>query len=159
MRRTRWAGLAAMLCALSGCVYGAYQLGSTPRYATASRPDPSYFCYDCHGERYFDPYYDWCTRYDFHYDWGRRPRVVALYRSRYLRLKEADRRIGRYNYPEDHRVERRYREPRDYDSWRLEQRERGEHPRERSKSGEQDERSPGKKKKDERPRDRRPRSL
>src|SRR5439155_14318624 len=108
MSATHWAAVLAGSIAVTGCVY-AYRTTVAYRYASSGRPDQSYFCYDCQGYRYFDPYYNWCTNYGFVYDWGRNPRVVEAYRSRYVRIKAANRDFGRYTYPEGYRDEPRYR--------------------------------------------------
>jgi hypothetical protein len=120
MRVTVVIGLGATLGAICGCAYG-FRGAMTAGYSAAHRPESSYYCYDCHGYRYFDPYYDWCTSHGFRYDWGRHPRAVSVYRKRYLGLRKANRDFGRYSYPEDYRARPHYRTPRDYESWRLEQ--------------------------------------
>ena len=128
MRMKRWtrgAAVVAALVALSGCVAG-FRLASIetgPAYS--SRPHPSYYCYDCHRYRFFDPYYDWCAYYGFRYAWSGHPDVVDLYRGRYPRIKESHPEYGRYRYHAGYRVTRRYREPRDYDEWRSGQGTRG----------------------------------
>lgn len=88
------------------------------RYSTDSRPDASYFCYDCHGFRYFDPYYDYCMRYGFQYRWSRYPQTITIYRDRYVRIKESHPDYGRYRYRDGYRAAPRYREPQDYEAWR-----------------------------------------
>jgi hypothetical protein len=128
MQATRWAGAAVTMVLLLGCAYGYRSVRIGGRYSAANRPDASYFCYDCHGYRYFDPYYDWCTNFGFRYDWNRYPRVVAVYRQRYLRIREANRDFGRYAYPDDYRSRTRYRMPRDYEAWKQEQRPQRDGP-------------------------------
>jgi hypothetical protein len=118
MRWTGWVGLLVALLALAGCGYGFQMVGVQARYSTASRPHASYFCYDCHGYRYFDPYYDYCVDYGFRYPWSQYPQVVSIYRDRYVRIREGHPEYGRYRYREDYRATPRYREPRDYDVWR-----------------------------------------
>ena len=76
MRWTGWTAVGAGLLALAGCGYGYRAIGVQARYSTASRPDPSYFCYDCHGSRYFDPYYDYCDSRGFRYRWAAHPRSM-----------------------------------------------------------------------------------
>jgi|SRR5439155_1797225 len=112
----RIAVLAAVVL-LSGCAYAVRSSGPTAAYWSANRPDPGYYCYDCHGYRYFDPYYDWCPNYGFVYRWERSPELVRIYRERYVALKSRDRSLGRLRYPEGYRASRRYREPVDYDAW------------------------------------------
>jgi len=117
MRWTKVAGILAVLLALSGCAYG-YRTVVVGRYSTSSRPDASYYCYDCHGYRFFDPYYDWCTQHGLRYRWGDYPRVARLYRERYVRIRETHPEYGRYRYRPDYRATTRYREARDYEAWR-----------------------------------------
>lgn len=138
MRWTTGIGLVAGALALSGCVYGYRTVSLGGRYSMESRPDGSYYCYDCHGYRFFDPYYDYCSYYGFRYRWGEHPRAGALYRQRYVRIRQAHPEYGRYRYQEDYRASTRYRAPADYDEWRragegtgaagaeLDRRERGE---------------------------------
>jgi hypothetical protein len=133
LRWTRWSGLVAGLGILSGCAYGYRGVAQEGRYSSASRPDASYYCYDCHGYRYFDPYYDWCVRYGFRYAWNDHPRTTSVYRQRYVRIKESHPDYGRYRYPAGYRRDTRYREARDYDSWRSRPRERDDSRRERTK--------------------------
>jgi hypothetical protein len=121
VRATSGVGLMAGILALTGCVYGLHSADMGPRYAVERRPDPTYYCYDCHGYRYFDPYYDWCTENGFRYRWDAHPRAVAVYRQRYLRIRRANRDYGRYTYPEDYRFRPRYRDPKDYEEWRTEE--------------------------------------
>src|SRR5262245_32358772 len=118
MRWTKWAGMGLGLLGLAGCGYGYQMLAVQARYSTDARPHSSYFCYDCHGYRYFDPYYDYCTYYGFRYGWGAHPQVVTIYRDRYVRIKENHPEYGRYRYRDDYRAAPRYREPRDYETWR-----------------------------------------
>jgi hypothetical protein len=114
----RWTGIAAALLALAGCGYGYRMAAVSGRYSAGTRPDASYFCYDCHGYRYFDPYYDYCESYGFRYRWSSHPGVVGIYRTRYVRIKESHPDYGRYRYREGYRATPRYREPRDYEAWR-----------------------------------------
>jgi hypothetical protein len=120
VRWTRIAGVTVVLAVLPGC---AIWVGTrTPRrasYASTGRPSASYYCYDCHGYRYLDPYYDWCAGYGFRYAWDRHPETVSVYRERYVRIKEQNPSYGRYRYAAEYRAQQRYREPRDYDSWRA----------------------------------------
>ncbi|TMQ65301.1 MAG: hypothetical protein E6K78_07755 [Candidatus Eisenbacteria bacterium] len=116
MRWTTAVAAGALVAGLLGCAagYRSVFLG----YSVASRPHPSYFCYDCHGYRFFDPYYDWCVAYGFRYRWADYPGAVALYRERYVRIKESHPDYGRYRYRPGYRVQPRYLEGRDYESWR-----------------------------------------
>ena len=123
MRWTSWTAMTGVLLALAGCGYGYRMIAVQARYSTASRPDPSYFCYDCHGYRYFDPYYDYCTSYGFRYRWVEHPRAAVIYRDRYVRIKEGHPDYGRYRYREGYRAAQRYREPQDYQRWRSGQKQ------------------------------------
>jgi len=127
---TRWIGWVAGLCLLSGCVYGYQSVAHEARYSPDSRPYPGYYCYDCHGYRYFDPYYDWCAYYGFRFGWSQQPGAVAVYRERYVRIKENHPEYGRYRYRAGYREDPRYRESRDYDAWRS-----NERPESRGTSG------------------------
>jgi hypothetical protein len=118
MRGTRFVGAAAGLLLLSGCVYGYQSVAAREDYSPSGRPEASYYCYDCHGYRYFDPYYDWCVNYGFLYRWTEHPRARALYRSRYVRIKESHPDYGRYRYRDGYRSEERYRQSVDYERWR-----------------------------------------
>ena len=120
MRWTHVIGVAATLVLVPGCAawIGTQGPWMAP-YAATGRPTPSYYCYDCHGDRYLDPYYDWCTGRGFRYAWDRHPETVRVYRERYVRIKRQNPSYGRYRYPADYRGQQRYREPRDYDSWRA----------------------------------------
>jgi hypothetical protein len=120
MRWTGWLAVAAGVLVLAGCGYGYRAATVQPRYSAASRPDGSYFCYDCHGYRYFDPYYDYCAGHGFRYHWADHPGAMAVYRDRYVRIKEAHPDYGRYSYRAGYRSETSYQEPRDYEQWRRE---------------------------------------
>ncbi len=120
MTRTRSLALLFALALLPGCAAWIESRGPAgPAYDVAGRPTSTYYCYDCHGYRYFDPYYDWCVGYGFRYAWDRHPETVGAYRQRYLRIKEQNPSYGRYRYRGDYRAARRYREPLDYDAWRT----------------------------------------
>jgi len=114
----------AALVLVAGCAYAVRSSSPTAAYWSANRPVAGYYCYDCHGYRYFDPYYDWCPNYGFVYHWERSPQAVQIYRERYVALKSTDRRLGRLRYPEGYRATRRYREPASYDVWLRERSER-----------------------------------
>lgn len=119
MRWTGWATIAAGSLALAGCGYGYRMVAVQARYSADSRPDASYFCYDCHGYRYFDPYYDYCAGHGFRYRWADHPGALVVYRERYVRIKEAHPDYGRYRYRSGYRSESSYRDPRDYEQWRA----------------------------------------
>ena len=120
MRWMQVAGAAAVLAVLPGCaIWVGTQSPRAESYASSGRPTASYYCYDCHGYRYLDPYYDWCAGYGFRYAWNDHPEAVRVYRERYLRIKQQNPSFGHYRYPAEYREKRRYREPRDYDSWRA----------------------------------------
>jgi hypothetical protein len=118
MRWTTGVGLAVGALGLSSCVYGYRTVSLAGRYSMDSRPEGSYYCYDCHGYRFFDPYYDYCSYNGFRYRWDDHPRAAALYRQRYVRIRQAHPEYGRYRYHEDYRASDRYREPASYDEWR-----------------------------------------
>ena len=114
MRWTGWAALLASAFSLGGCVY--YGSMVHANYSRSSRPHASYYCYDCHGYRYFDPYYDYCVSYGYRYRWTDHPRVISLYRERYVRIRENHPDYGRYRYAPDYRASSRYREERRYEN-------------------------------------------
>ena len=119
MRWNRAAGLAAALALLPGCaVWLETRYPAAISFDVAARPAPGYYCYDCHGYRYFDPYYDWCAAHGFRYAWDRHPETVRIYRERYVRIKEQNPTYGRYRYRAGYRDARRYRQPPDYELWR-----------------------------------------
>ena len=120
MRRpwTRRVAAAAVLLALAGCTAGIRYAAVDADDAASARPHPSYYCYDCHGYRYFDPYYDWCAGYGFRYGWSGHPEVTRLYRARYLEIRESHPEYGRYRYRAGYREERRYRQPLRYEGWK-----------------------------------------
>ena len=117
MRWTTGIGLAAGALALSSCAVG-YRTVIAARYDAESRPEGSYYCYDCHGYRYFDPYYDYCPYYGFRYRWDEHPGAGVLYRERYVGIRRLHPEYGRYRYHEDYRASSRYREPQSYELWR-----------------------------------------
>jgi len=121
MRWTSGASLAVGALALSGCVYGYQTMAPAGQYSTDSRPDGSYYCYDCHGYRFFDPYYDYCSYYGFRYRWDEHPRTSVVYRQRYVRIRSAHPEYGRYRYREDYRATTRYRVPASYEEYRREE--------------------------------------
>jgi hypothetical protein len=115
--RTRWTAAVAVLLAAAGCASGARMATVEP--GPSGRPDASYYCYDCHGYRYFDPYYDWCAGYGFRYGWSAHPGVMELYRARYLGIRESHPEYGRYRYHAGYQETRRYREPASYEAWKA----------------------------------------
>jgi hypothetical protein len=117
---TRWASLSAGMLGLAGCGYGYQMVSAQPRYSAASRPAGSYFCYDCHGYRYFDPYYDYCVARGYRYDWNRNPEAMAAYRERYVGIRENHPDYGRYRYREGYRASARYKDGGDYEAARGE---------------------------------------
>jgi hypothetical protein len=135
MRWTGWASLAACLLGLSGCVYAYRTVFVEARFSRASRPHASYFCYDCHGYRFFDPYYDWCVPYGFRYGWPAHPQVIALYRERYVRIRERHPEYGRYRYRPGYKSSPRYREGRDYEAWRSGSRGQKDRPSQVERKG------------------------
>jgi hypothetical protein len=145
----RWTWMAtaaaALLLLLPGCAgWGRMRHPVAARSAAAGRPTASYYCYDCHGYRYLDPYYDWCPGHGFRYAWDRHPETVRVYRERYVRIKEENPSFGRFRYRAEYRDERRYREPTDYESWRSGTGSSQPASPERVKVREQDRHQPGK---------------
>ncbi|MBI1795812.1 MAG: hypothetical protein HYR74_02050 [Candidatus Eisenbacteria bacterium] len=118
MRWTGWAGVAAGLLGLAGCGYGYRFVALDARYAPEARPHASYFCYDCHGYRYFDPYYDYCAARGYRYEWSRHPEAVVVYRERYVGIRESHPDYGRYRYRNGYRATGGYRKPRSYEAER-----------------------------------------
>lgn len=119
---------AAALPALVGCV--AYVHGGFP--IVVGRPSPyyydydayyhprphsSYYCYDCHGYSYFDPYYDYCMHFGFRIDWGHHTPLWRYYNRHHDTIV---RKIGypRYRYKYDYREGPRYRSPLSYEKWK-----------------------------------------
>ncbi len=108
--------------ALVGCV--AYVHGGFPivigsphdRYYHA-RPYSGYFCYDCHGYTYFDPYYDYCMHFGFRIDWGHRTPLWRYYNRHHDTIVM---RMGHptYRYKYDYREGPRYKGPVRYEQWR-----------------------------------------
>ena len=117
MRWTAWVALLGSAMVLGGCFYG-YGSMVSASYSRSSRPHPSYYCYDCHGYRYFDPYYDYCVANGFRYRWSEHPQAVTLYRERYVRIRENHPDYGGYRYSPDYRSTSRYREDKRYENGR-----------------------------------------
>ncbi len=138
MRRnlpTRWIAAGAALLGLAGCAAGIRMAAVDAGHPTAGRPHPSYYCYDCHGYRYFDPYYDWCAGHGFRYRWGSHPEVTELYRARYPRIRESHPDYGRYRYRAGYREDRRYQAPTSFEAWKARDEGRnGERPNLREKN-------------------------
>ncbi len=108
-------GLIIGLAVLSGCVEAYRSVRPEPRLYAAARPAPGYYCYDCHGYQYLDPYYDWCPPNGYRIRWAQSPQLMRAYRERYVALKERDRKLGQYRYADRYRSTHRYREARDYE--------------------------------------------
>jgi hypothetical protein len=119
MRWTSGASLAVGALALSGCVYGYQNVAPAAQYSMDSRPDGSYYCYDCHGYRFFDPYYDYCSYYGS-LPLGRHPHERRLSPA-LPRIRTAHPEYGRYRYREDYRASTRYRVPASYEEFRREE--------------------------------------
>ena len=120
MTRTRAAaaglGLLGLGLALpflvAGCAsaYGpSVGVGFTYASPRGGRPHPDYYCADCHGVRYFDPYYDLCMRYGYRFAWREEPQVVDVYRRDYVAIRRSDPSVGRYRYPRGAREDARKR--------------------------------------------------
>jgi len=154
---------------LAGCI--AYVHGSFPmvvgegygHHGYYGNPVPQYYCYDCHGYRYFDPYYDYCSYYGFRFDWYTHPSVHRYYREHHTIIVRDTPHFGDYKYKSNYRHDSNYRRPSDYQTWkksggrtyysgkesgdeRYKKESRGEKYREESKSksrGESQEKSRG----------------
>jgi len=114
MGRLQPMGLLMGLAVLSGCVEAYQSVRPEPRLYAAARPAPGYYCYDCHGYQYLDPYYDWCPPNSYRIRWDQSPQLMRVYRERYVALKEQNRTLGRYRYAERYRSTPGYRETRHY---------------------------------------------
>jgi hypothetical protein len=82
------------------------------------RPHPRYYCYDCHGYEYFDPYYDYCSHFGFRFRWERYSSLRAYHRRYYPRIRRATPHFGEYKYKSDYRRHPRYKRPVDYKKWK-----------------------------------------
>jgi len=83
-----------------------------------ARPHPQYYCYDCHGYAYFDPYYDYCVHYGFRFRWDSYPSVRRYYREHYPMIVKKTPHYGEYKYKPEYRGDRRYQKPSDYETWK-----------------------------------------
>jgi len=120
------AACAAALPALVGCV--AYVHGGFPivighphpyyhdDYYHA-RPHSSYYCYDCHGYTYFDPYYDYCVNFGFRVDWGHHTPLWRYYNRHHdtIVMKMG---YPAYRYKYDYREGPRYKRSVNYEQWK-----------------------------------------
>jgi len=82
------------------------------------RPSPQYYCYDCHGYTYFDPYYDYCVYYGFRFSWNNYPSVTRYYREHYDVIHRDTPHFGEYKYKPDYRRDYQYSRPPDYQTWK-----------------------------------------
>jgi len=83
-----------------------------------ARPHPQYYCYDCHGYAYFDPYYDYCIHYGFRFRWDSYPSLRRYYREHYPVIVKKTPHYGEYKYKPDYRRNRSYQKPPDYETWK-----------------------------------------
>jgi hypothetical protein len=83
-----------------------------------ARPHPQYYCYDCHGYSYFDPYYDYCVYYGFRFRWDSYPSMRRYYREHYPVIVKRTPHYGEYEYKPDYRRDSRYGKPPDYETWK-----------------------------------------
>lgn len=81
-------------------------------------PHPQYYCYECHGYRYFDPYYDYCVYYGFRFNWNTHPSLRRYYRERHDVIVRDTPNFGDYKYKSNYRQEPNYTRPPDYQSWK-----------------------------------------
>jgi hypothetical protein len=82
------------------------------------RPHPRYYCYDCHGYRYFDPYYDFCDHFGFRFRWDRYSSLRDYHRRHYRRIRRVTPHFGEYKYKPDYRRHPMYKRPLDYEKWK-----------------------------------------
>lgn len=82
------------------------------------RPSSQYFCYECHGYEYFDPYYDYCAYYGFRFYWNTHPSVMRYYREHYDVIHRDTPHFGEYKYKPDYTRDYQYHKPPDYQSWK-----------------------------------------
>jgi hypothetical protein len=121
------AACAAALPALVGCV--AYVHGGFPIVIASphhhyydddyyyARPHSSYYCYDCHGYTYFDPYYDYCMNFGFRIDWGHQAPLWRYYTRHHDTIAW---KMGhpQYRYKYDYREGPRYKRSMNYEQWK-----------------------------------------
>lgn len=118
--------LAVALPLIGGCVAYIHStlpivIGTGDHYghpAYYGRPSPQYYCYDCHGYTYFDPYYDFCTYYGFRFQWDTHPSVTRYYREHYDVIHRDTPHFAEYKYKPDYRREFQYSRPPDYQTWK-----------------------------------------
>ncbi|KPJ59257.1 MAG: hypothetical protein AMJ46_11840 [Latescibacteria bacterium DG_63] len=110
----------AALPVLCGCV--AHVHTRFPFYFHAHdyhyRPHPKYFCYDCHGYRYFDPYYDYCAHFGFRMRWDRYSSLRSYHRRYLPRIRRITPHFGEYKYKPGYRKDAQYKSPVDYNRWK-----------------------------------------
>ncbi|MCX5800243.1 MAG: hypothetical protein NTX17_02505 [Candidatus Eisenbacteria bacterium] len=82
----------------------------------SARPHPQYYCYDCHGYTYFDPYYDYCVQYGFRFRWSDYPSAGRYYRQHYPVIVQKTPHFGEYKYKPDYRTSSKYERPPDYEA-------------------------------------------
>ena len=83
-----------------------------------ARPHSQYYCYDCHGYTYFDPYYDYCIHYGFRFRWDSYPSLRRYHREHYPVIVKKTPHYGEYKYKPDYRRDRRYQKPPDFETWK-----------------------------------------
>jgi hypothetical protein len=82
------------------------------------RPHSQYYCYDCHGYTYFDPYYDYCVHYGFRFSWSSYPSLRRYHREHYPLIVKNTPHFGEYKYKADYRRNPKYERPPDYQTWK-----------------------------------------
>ena len=102
------AGLVGVGLAAAGCA-GFYAESVRVAYLDGGRPHPAYYCADCHGVAYFDPYYDVCLEYGYFFDWRYQPDVRRVWRRDYVAIRRAYPNVGRFHYRPRYREEVRAR--------------------------------------------------
>ncbi|MFH0778245.1 MAG: hypothetical protein V2A71_06390 [Candidatus Eisenbacteria bacterium] len=86
-------------------------------YYHHARPHPHYYCYDCHGYRYFDPYYDFCANYGFRMRWDRYPSLWTYYERHHVTIERERSYFSRYKYKPGYKSLPLYKRPTDYRKW------------------------------------------
>lgn len=115
------AACAAALPVVVGCVayvHGGFPIViGSPHHQYYARPHASYYCYDCHGYTYFDPYYDYCLNFGFRVDWGRHTPLWRYY-SRHHDTIVMKMGYPAYRYKYNYREGPRYKSSVNYEKWK-----------------------------------------
>jgi hypothetical protein len=87
-------------------------------YHHAPRPHSSYYCYDCHGYTYFDPYYDYCMHFGFRVNWGHHTSLWRYYTRNNDTIRVKIKAPPKYKYTRNYRETVRYKSPVNYQKWK-----------------------------------------